>query len=418
MKLLFIHHRLPYPLMSGRDKVTHALLRALATRHDITLLAPVAGPTAPPDADAALAPFCRRLIAVPVPSRAGASSFARRQAWLARWIKLALGIEPLYVNTECHPEVGPALRRLLATETFDAAQVADNIGAPYLFHLDRRAGVRILGPVDDYVHAALSNRAAATRALAKLTWALHARARARYDARTFRRCERLFFHSPEDLERTIARMGPLPHARVLRHPVEPDDVPGFDADEAFTAEQPDTVLFVGGLGSAFNTDAVRHFLDACWPAIRAQRPAARFMVVGQRAPAWLRRLAAAGDLDLHGDVPDVRPFIRRAAVCIAPVRAGTGIKTKAIEALALGKALVAYPAGIQGLGAVPPDAVSVATTPAAFAAAVSALLADPEARRAQAHRARALYETRYAFNAVLADTLAAYDELPLSPRPS
>jgi glycosyltransferase involved in cell wall biosynthesis len=89
-------------------------------------------------------------------------------------------------------------------------------------------------------------------------------------------------------------------------------------------------------------------------------------------------LALAGDgVEVTGRVPSVEPHLDEAAVVVAPLRVGGGVKVKVLEALSRGKAVVSTSVGVQGLTQSP---AVVADEPAAFATAVADLLADPAAR--------------------------------------
>jgi glycosyltransferase involved in cell wall biosynthesis len=92
---------------------------------------------------------------------------------------------------------------------------------------------------------------------------------------------------------------------------------------------------------------------------------------------------------LTGFVPDLRPYLDRAAVVVAPLRVGGGMRVKVVEALAAGKAVVASGRAISGLSISDGEQVLLAETDHEFGDAVVRLLRDPERRAALAHRAHA-----------------------------
>jgi succinoglycan biosynthesis protein ExoO len=165
------------------------------------------------------------------------------------------------------------------------------------------------------------------------------------------------------------------------------------------------LLFVGS-GTAPNVDGMRWFLAEVWPLIRAQRPDASLSVAG----LVCGKLGAEGQVpgvSLLGRVPDLAGLYRRADVVIAPLRAGSGLKIKLIEALAAGKAIVASPVTLQGVEHLLQDAVLRADTAEEFASAVLNLLGDASRRAALAERALDAAAEHFGFEAAAAPFVAA-----------
>ncbi len=140
----------------------------------------------------------------------------------------------------------------------------------------------------------------------------------------------------------------------------------------------DIVLFVGS-SAAPNVDGIKWFIDACWPAIRQRRPDAVLNIAGSvcsglaRVPDGVRLLNVVEDLD-H--------LYAEASVVISPLRAGSGLKIKFIEALSKGKAVVATPTTLQGVSDIMTGCAVISDSAPDFADDVVALLAD-DAKRAE-----------------------------------
>jgi glycosyltransferase involved in cell wall biosynthesis len=96
-----------------------------------------------------------------------------------------------------------------------------------------------------------------------------------------------------------------------------------------------------------------------------------------------------------GAVPDVQPYLARAAVYVVPMRMGSGVRLKVLEAMASGVPVVSTRMGLEGVAALPGEHALLADAPAAFADAVLRLLAEPALAARLAARARALVEERY-----------------------
>ncbi|HZU15482.1 MAG TPA: glycosyltransferase [Candidatus Dormibacteraeota bacterium] len=158
--------------------------------------------------------------------------------------------------------------------------------------------------------------------------------------------------------------------------------------------EPDRLLFTGRISYRPNTDAVLHFARHVLPLIRRRRPEVVFTVVGAGAPAEVRRLAGPR-LRLTGEVADVRPYWRRSAVVVAPIRFGGGTRLKIVEAMAMGRPVVSTSLGCEGLEVTPGEHLLVADSPRDFAEAVVRLLEDRGLREELGRRGRRLVEERY-----------------------
>src|SRR4030095_13421995 len=160
------------------------------------------------------------------------------------------------------------------------------------------------------------------------------------------------------------------------------------------------VIFTGAMDYLPNVDAVEHFCADVFPAVRHAVPDARFLIVGLNPPPGCRRRELPG-VTVTGAVPDVRPYYRQSAVCVAPLRIARGIQNKVLQSMALGVPVVATSAAARGLETRPQEHLLVEDDPARFAAAVVGLLSDGDARRRLAGRARAFVEHQHAWPALL-----------------
>src|SRR5207245_1138007 len=93
-------------------------------------------------------------------------------------------------------------------------------------------------------------------------------------------------------------------------------------------------------------------------------------------PPILRERAQRAGITVTGTVPDVRPFFGRKSVAVVPLRIASGIINKVIEPMALGVAVIASPAAVEGLDIDPREICIVARTPDEFADGVAALRRD------------------------------------------
>lgn len=189
-----------------------------------------------------------------------------------------------------------------------------------------------------------------------------------YERRSARACEAVLVCS--EAEQAFLRKVSGVTARLIPNGV---DIAGF-TPRPDVPEEPDTILFVGPLTYAANSDGLMWFSKRVLPLIRAEIPDVKVEHIGvadkHPYPGILHR----------GMVPDVRPHLASAPVSIVPVRIGTGTRYKILEALSMERAVVSTKVGAEGLGVRDDQHIRIADQPKAFAAAVVELLRDPAQR--------------------------------------
>lgn len=414
MRILFVTPQLPWPPDQGTRLRNLALVRAAAAAYQVDLLSfadrePDAG------ALAELGRLCGRVEALPAPTR----TVGRRLLDLVR------SPLPDLAQRLWSPDFAARLRALLAETPYDVVQVEGIELGRYLLLLrgaqpGRGGPERSEGPghprlvFDDHnVEYLLQRRACEADLGNPWRWhaALYSRVQwprlERLEADVCRTADAVIAVSAEDAA-ALQRLAPGVAPRVVPNAIDVDAYPFVPGGRRKGA----TLLFTGKLDFRPNVDAVLWFADAVLPAIRARRPDAKLLVVGRDPDARLRR-RADGDagLALVGPVPDLAPYWQQATVAVLPMRGGGGVRFKALEAMACGIPLVSTGLGVEGIAAEPGWHYLRADDPADFAAAVLALLDDPERRDALARDARLLVEARYDASAVLPALLDLYREL-------
>jgi polysaccharide biosynthesis protein PslH len=176
------------------------------------------------------------------------------------------------------------------------------------------------------------------------------------------------------------------------------------------------MVFNGTLGYRPNLDAALHLVDDIWPLVRERHPDARLTIVGRGSEADCRRLRRPGVI-VTGEVPDVRPYLRDAAVVVVPVRMGGGTRLKVVEGLAMGKAMVSTTVGCEGVGVRDRDHLLIADGAEDFAAAVLRLFADTPLADRLGAAGRGLIESEYSWELAGERMEALYEQVIGSLRP-
>lgn len=136
------------------------------------------------------------------------------------------------------------------------------------------------------------------------------------------------------------------------------------------------LVFVGGFQHLPNVDAVRWYLQAVHPLVRAQLPDVAFHCIGDQPPADIRAFDGRDGVRIHGHVPELDPYMQQVRVALAPLRFGAGVKGKINLSMAHGQPVVATHCAVEGMHLQDGHDVLVADDAAAFADAVARLYRD------------------------------------------
>jgi glycosyltransferase involved in cell wall biosynthesis len=215
-----------------------------------------------------------------------------------------------------------------------------------------------------------------------------------YEESAYKRSALVFAVSDVDA-RAIASL--VPGVPVLPVPIAVDAAAMSPVESVTGAPE---VAFIGAQDWPPNADAVNYFLSEIWPRVRAEVPDARFTVVGRGEAGIKARWGACPAVQFTGWVQDVDQWFRRSRVLIVPLRSGSGMRVKILDAFARGIPVVATPIGMEGIAAVDGQHASIAVTPDAFAAATIRILKDRDLAERLASEARRLVLESYSVRAV------------------
>jgi sugar transferase (PEP-CTERM/EpsH1 system associated) len=124
-------------------------------------------------------------------------------------------------------------------------------------------------------------------------------------------------------------------------------------------ENREYVVFVGQMDYFPNVDACCSFVKSVLAELRSQRPSLEFLIVGRNPARAVRQLASQPGVTVTGGVADVRPYLANARALVAPLRIARGVQNKVLEALAMGKRVLASPAVASSFGTTLPEGVAV-----------------------------------------------------------
>lgn len=217
----------------------------------------------------------------------------------------------------------------------------------------------------------------------------------RYEGDILSRVDRIVAVTEEDV-RLIRGLYGIEGADVVENGV---DV-GFYADVRPRLES-SQILYVGALESRPNQDAARVMLDEVFPAVRKEIPEATLCLVGRNPPSWMReRVGAMEGVELHANVPDVRPYLAGSAVMAVPLRIGGGSRIKILESLACGLPVVSTRVGAEGLPLKHEEEIVIVDSVSEMAGALVRALGDRAGMARMAQSGKQIVEDHFDWNAL------------------
>ncbi|WP_419807279.1 TIGR03087 family PEP-CTERM/XrtA system glycosyltransferase [Sphingomonas sp.] len=377
--LLFLAHRVPYPPDRGDKIRSYQVLRHLAQRARVHLIAFADDP-----ADEVAAPELTALTA-------SCTIVPRRKGRVSATLEALTGGRAVSLTAFDHPAMHAAVA---AAPPVDATYCFSGQMAQYLPMAGPPAFMDFVD-VDSAKFADLATRRSPLRRL----YAREARLLGAWEQAVSRRVAASLFVTAAEAELFEARGG---GGRVT---VVENGIDAAHFDPTATFARPDEtgplIVFTGQMDYAPNVQAVRWFARAVFPALLARHPTARFAIVGRAPTPTVKLLARQPGVLVTGEVPDVRPWLAAAAVCVAPLRLARGVQNKVLEAMAMARPVIASPQAAEGIDH--QGTIFVAGgDPRRWVAAVNAILDTPVGTDPIGARARAQVLRRYDWAARLA----------------
>jgi sugar transferase (PEP-CTERM/EpsH1 system associated) len=373
------------PDTGGKIRSFH-ILKQLASRHQITLF--TFYPAHPDDQHLQSSGIFASIVAVPLPLPP-----RRSPAEYARYARMLLAGRPFTIDKYFYPEVRRRYAALLSATRFDLTVCDFIFPAPLIDWQSPPSKILFTHNVEAQVWE--RHYKIASNPIVKLACWLESRALARAERHYVQLADYVLTVSEND------RSAFLPYLDPARISVIPT---GVDTDYFRPyppPQQPNTTVFTGSMDWMPNEDGVAYFVEQILPLIHRESPETLFWAVGRRPPRRLQALAS-DHVVVTGAVEDIRPYLGKAAVCVVPLRSGSGTRIKIFEAMAMGKAVVSTTMGAEGLPVRHGENIILADGPQEFARQVVALLRDPQRCLQLGAAARKLVEENYGWPAVAA----------------
>ncbi len=394
MRILFLSPTLPYPLTDGGRIRVFNLLKHIAKKNDVSLIALETQTTdwknvATIKELGIKVHLVRNKQALPdITPKTVLSAFFNRQ--------------PVTVERYRIPAYQEKLKELLSNEVFDVVHYEMFHTAQFYTETDL-PNVLSLQNVDSEIWRRLQDE---TKTLFDkwIYW---------NQKRSFQRYERVL--SPKfDAVTCTSEVDAAVFERYCEEgtvEIIPNgvDVTHFTPDNASEASA--HLIYIGSMDWYPNEDAVSFFADEILPLIQEHVPDVKFTIVGGNPSERVQKLAEMKGVVVTGRVPEIKPYFAEATVFVVPLRIGSGTRLKILEALAMGKAVVSTTVGAEGLALRDDEEIFIADEPNAFAGSVTRLLTDPELRQKIGRNGRVRVEQDYDWRSIAEKLHKVYESL-------
>lgn len=339
MRIAIVNEGLGYPPNAGNKIRTLNLMLPLAGRHEITYIC--RGTADPAEAAEARAFYAAHGIRAII-----TQDHAKQKRGVGFYARLAgnlLSPLPFSIATHNSANVRTAVRTLAAHEHIDVWQF-EAPGYADVLHGTPARTVVMAHNVESLIWQRLceTERHPLKRLYIGHQWSKYER----FERRILSAADRVVAVTDEDAALFRTRFG-IERVDVVDNGV---DLKFFSEVERTRSADPRSILFLGSLDWRPNLDSLDSLVNQILPVVRARVPDATLTIVGRNPPASLARMVrGVPGVELHANVPDVRPFLRRAGVMAVPLRIGGGSRLKILEAAASGVPVVSTRIGSEGL---------------------------------------------------------------------
>ncbi len=379
LDLLLISRCPPFPLYHGDRLIPYHLARELsARRYQISLLAFYQQPE-----DIAEVPrysrFFKSVTLIREPKRSMRSYWQRYRQPGQRF--------PTCAEDSWSPEMWQTIQKALQTQRCDAVHVFGGVQVYEYFPLIRHYP-NVIVPYESYslwLERAVQEE---LRRIPRWNKEMQHRITSSYESWMFSHYDRVVVLTDRDA-RALRSLNPETPAIAIPNGVDIDyfTPTGYEPDEP-------ALLFTGNYDYAPNLDAGLRLARDIFPRVKAAVPEARLYLIGGNPPPDLRAYASP-DIEITGRVPDLRPYYELSTIFVSPLRLGAGIKNKILEAMAMGKPIVATPLSCDGIPALHGQNVLIAQTDEELAKNAILLLKNAKLREIMIRSGRQLVEQQF-----------------------
>jgi sugar transferase (PEP-CTERM/EpsH1 system associated) len=362
MNIVVVAPRLPFPLDKGDRLTVYHLLKYFSERHRVTLISFLEPEQDPAWVDK-VAPFCERVELVPL----------RKPRAYFNCVKGLLGRKPLQLHYYADPDMRKTVDHVVR-------EMKPDLLYAHLIRMGQYTEpYRALPRVTAFnVSMTLNYRRLAehaSRILGKAFYSVEYRKLRSFEGQFARAFDRILLISKYDLAAMECNT-PLDNVFFNPHGVDYE----YFSPDASVQKMPNTLVFTGNMSYPPNVDAALYLCQEILPLVRDQVPSAQVSIVGTDPTPDVKDLARDPLIEVTGRVPDLRAYMNRAEIAVAPMRIGAGLQNKVLEGMSMGLPMVITSVANEGIQAIGGENVVIADSARDFADQIVSLLNNPERR--------------------------------------
>jgi len=176
----------------------------------------------------------------------------------------------------------------------------------------------------------------------------------------------------------------------------------YFSEEVTLNKKNNYIVFLGNMYVAHNKDAVNSFITEVFPSVLKKMPNCVFRIVGRCSQEYKNEMEKNLNVEVTGEVNDIRKYVQDCTVAVAPLKYGSGIKTKILETMAMGVPIVTNEIGNEGLGLLNNKQVIIEENENNLAEKIVDLLKNYELQRNLVYEGKLYVKTNHRWDAILA----------------
>jgi sugar transferase (PEP-CTERM/EpsH1 system associated) len=375
MKILFITSRFPYPPIKGDKAIPYQRLKHFSKKHEITLLS-FAEDTIDRIHFEEISGYCKEVHIIPL---------IKRKAYLNIMLKSFSNI-PLQVLYYTSKDFKKKLKELLKRNKCDLVHAFMLRIAPYIS--EYKECPKIIEFIDS-MELNMRKRASLEKGIKKWIVREEATRLSKYEKVIAKKFDYTIVVS--NIDKDI-----IGGKNIVVSPL------GVDTQIFFCNgignRDENLIIFTGNMGYFPNEMAVLYFVESIFPLVQRKIQSVKFWVIGGDVSERVKRLEKKNkSIRVLGFVDSMPDYINRAAVSVCPMKSGSGMQFKIIEALACGVPVITTSVGKGDINLNEEDGLFVADEPEKFADKVLEILMNEDLRKNIAQKAPEAIKDKYSW---------------------
>ncbi|MBK8870493.1 MAG: glycosyltransferase [Elusimicrobia bacterium] len=402
LNILFVTDSIPFLDNGGAEARYFNLIRRISQKHNVWLISL----NRSPGSLAHLAEIKKHCVVV--------EAIPWRRPFFLSYFFLVLArtifrLEPPVNSYYSMKKMRSKINSFLKRQPIDIVQIEHSFMAPYVDAIPAEVGCKKVLTVHN-VGELLFRRmfSIERRPFRKIEYWFDWILSRRWESQLCNKFDQCFTISTFD-EKVIQERNPRLSVVTVPNGVDPGSHFPFPMDPDST-----DILMVGNLAYTPNRDAALYFVRTIFPLIQGKKKKACLTIVGDNPPRELLKLARNRGVKITGHVPTILPYYKSSALLAVPLRAGSGVRGKIVESMALGRPVVSTSLGCEGLDVIHGKTILIGDSPGDFADCVIRLLNGCKLRQEIAKNARTLVENFHNWDRSAKTMVDSYEKMTQS----